>query len=121
MTERTKNLRNIAIVFALAAIVYAVPGGGLASAGISNVLSIILFAGLAFFAYRLYMEHRITLLDLPDDQRFLLYGSVTLAIVTLLATGRLWDGSGPGILVWFALIGLVAFGFSTLVRKRNEY
>ena len=120
MSERTKDLRNVVIILALAGIVYGVPGGAETGAGISNLLSVILFAGIAFFGYRLYMEHRITLLDLPSDQRTLLYGSATLLIVAFLCTSRMWNSSGPWILVWFILIGLAAAGASTVARRRRE-
>jgi hypothetical protein len=121
VSERTKNLRNVGIILALALVVWGVPGGARTGAGIENVLSVVLFAGLAFFAYRLYMEHRMTLLDLPDDQRVLLYGSVTLAIVALLCTTRMWNTEGFWIVVWFAMIGVAAAGLMTVARRRNEY
>ncbi len=120
MSERTKHLRNAAIVLALALVVWGVPGGARTGDGISNLLSVILFAGIAFFGYRLYMEHRMTLLDLPGDQRMLLYGSATLLVVAFLCTNRLWNSAGPFILLWFALIGLAALGASTVARRRRE-
>jgi hypothetical protein len=121
VSERGKNIRNVAIVFGLALIVWAVPGGHTASTTISNVLSVILLAGLLFFAYRLYMEHRTTLFDLPDNQRLILYSSATLAVITLVATSRIWNSGGGWILLWFALLGAAVYGFATVIRAWREY
>jgi hypothetical protein len=121
MSERGKNIRNVLIVLALAGIVYAVPGGDFAGATISNVLSVVLLAGLMFFAYRLYMEHRTTLFDLPDNHRVILYGSAALVVITLVATRRMWDGGGALVLLWFALLGIAAYGFAYVVRGWRTY
>ncbi|HEX8101921.1 MAG TPA: hypothetical protein VF533_04875 [Solirubrobacteraceae bacterium] len=116
-----KHARNILILFALAAILWLVPGGGTAAATIGNVLGVILFAGLAFFAYRLYMEHRITLLDLPDRTRLILYGSFALIVFALLAMRRLWDQGGAGALLWLALVGGAIYGVYSVWRASREY
>ena len=89
--DRAKHIRNVLIIIALALVVWLVPGGGTGSSTIYNVLTIILTAGLLFFGYRLYMENRATIFGLGDNERALLYGSVTVATVALLATNRLWD------------------------------
>ena len=77
--DRAKNIRNILIIVGLALVVWLVPGGGTGSSTIYNLLTILLTAGLLFFGYRLYMEHRATIFGLGDQQRGVLYGSVTLA------------------------------------------
>jgi hypothetical protein len=121
VSERGKNIRNVLIVLVLAAIVWGVPGGDTGGATVSNLLSVILMAGLLFFAYRLYMEHRTTLFDLPDHQRLVLYGSAALATITLIATSRMWDEGGPLILVWFAFLGIAVYGFASVIRAWREY
>jgi hypothetical protein len=121
VSERGRNIRNILIVLALAAIVWGVPGGQAAGATISNLLTIALLAGLAYFAYRLYMEHRTTLFDLPDNHRMILYGSAVLLVIALVATRRMWDSGGGLILVWFALIGFAAYGVYFVFRAYREY
>jgi tellurite resistance protein TehA-like permease len=121
VSERGKNIRNVFIVLGLAAIVWGVPGGDTASTTISNLLSILLFAGLLFFAYRLYMEHRTTLYDLPDNQRVILYGSAALTVITLVATSRMWNSGGAWVLLWFALLGIAAYGFAFVIRAWRTY
>jgi hypothetical protein len=121
VSERGRNIRNVLIVLALAAIVWGIPGGRTAGNTISNLLTILLLGGLAFFAYRLYMEHRTTLFDLPDNHRLILYGSAVVLVVTLVATGRMWDGGGALVLIWFALIGMAAYGMYFVFRAYREY
>jgi hypothetical protein len=119
--DRAKHIRNILIIVALALVVWLVPGGGTGSATIYNLLTIVLTAGLLFFGYRLYMEHRATIFGLGDNQRALLYGCVAVASVALLATNRLWDDGGLGALVWFALLSLAGWGIYRVWKAYSEY
>lgn len=119
--DRAKHIRNILIIVALALVVWLVPGGGTGSSTIYNLLTIILTAGLLFFGYRLYMEHRATIFGLGDNQRAVLYGSVAAATVALLATNRLWNEGGLGTLVWFALLALAGWGIYRVWRAYSEY
>jgi hypothetical protein len=119
--DRAKHIRNILIIVGLALVVWLVPGGGTGSSTIYNVLTIILTAGLLFFGYRLYMENRATIFGLGDNQRALLYGSVAVATVALLATNRLWDEGGLGALLWFALLSLAGGGIYRVWKTYSEY
>jgi hypothetical protein len=121
VSDRVKNLRNVGIIIVLALLVWLLPQGATGAQTVSNLLSVIFLAGLAFFAYRMYMENRTALFDLPDRSRVLLYGSVTLLLITLTATSRMWNASGGFILLWFALIGLAVYGFATVLRAYRDY
>ena len=121
MDERGKTARNVAIVLLLAVIVWRVPGGDTASSTIANLLSVILFGGLLFFGYRMYMENRTTIFDLEDRLRIMLYASVGLVVFALVATSRLWSSGGAWVLLWFGLIGLAVYGFATVFRAYREY
>ncbi len=116
-----RTARNVAIILGLAALVSFAPGGGTARDTVSNVITVIFLGGLGFFGYRMYMENRVMLFDLPDQVRMILYGSVTLLLFALIATGKFWDTEGPAILLWFALIAFAAYGFATVVRRWREY
>lgn len=116
-----QTARNVAIILGLAALVTLAPGGLTARDTVSNIITVIFLAGLGFFAYRMYMENRVALFDLPEQTRVLLYGSATLLVFALIATRRLWDESGPYLLIWFALIGAAVLGLTTVVRRWREY
>jgi hypothetical protein len=121
VVERGKHLRNIAIIVALALVVWLLPGGDTGAATISNLLSVIFLAGLCFFGYRLYMEHRITLFDLDDRLRTILYVSAGMLVLALIATGRMWNSGGPLILLWFAMIGAATYGGYVVFRSVRQY
>ena len=119
--DRNKHLRNIAIIVVLAVVVWQVPGGNEASLTISNILSVIFAAGLAFLAYRLYMEHRETIFGLEERQRGLLYAGIALIAITLVATSRMWDASALGAVVWLALISAGIYAIYTVWRAYRTY
>ena len=116
-----KHFRNAAIVVALACIVWLVPGGGTASSVIANLLGVILLAGLSFFGYRMYMEHRTDLFMLEDRQRGILYGSLGLAVLTVVATRRMWDSGGGFALLWFVFLGAASYGVFYVFKTSREY
>jgi hypothetical protein len=119
--DTTKHVRNIAIVILLAVIVWQVPGGDDASNTISNVLGVIFLGGLLFFGYRLYMERRDTIFGLGERQRGILYASIALAAITLVATARMWDAGGLGAVLWLAFIGAAVYGLYSVWRAYREY
>jgi hypothetical protein len=98
-----KDVRNIAIVLAIAAIVDIVPGGGTAADVVVTAVTLIFLAALAWVASMSYREHRNTLYALGDRRRALLYVAVAVLAVTLTATDRLWR-SPLGSVVWLVLI-----------------
>jgi hypothetical protein len=116
-----KTARNVVIVLALAAAVVYAPGGLTSYDTVGNILGVIFFAGLAFFAYRMYMENRVALFDLSDQHRLVLYGSTTALAFALVATSRFWDEGAATILLWFALIAAAAYGLATVIRTWREY
>jgi hypothetical protein len=120
-SERGKNLRNIAIVVGLALAVWLVPGGTTASTTISNLLSIIFIAGLLFFGFRMYMEHRETIFGLEERNRGILYAAIALGAITLVATRRMWDGGGLGAMLWLAFMALAVWGLYSVWRAHREY
>jgi hypothetical protein len=119
--DRNRHIRNVLIIVLLALAVWLLPGGNTGTNTIYNLLTVILTAGLMFFAYRLYMEHRATIFGLGDRQRAILYGCVAMAAFALIATSKLWDEGGLGALLWFGLIGLAAYGMYTVWRTYQEY
>ena len=116
-----KHLRNIAIVLLLTVIVWQVPGGGNTAATINNILGLIFIGGLLFFGYRMYMENRDTIFGLGERNRGILYASVALAGITLVATQRMWDAGGLGAVLWLAFLGLSVYGLFMVWQAYREY
>jgi hypothetical protein len=121
-SERGKHLRNIAIIVVLAVAVWQVPGGNTASVTISNLLTVVFVGGLLFFGYRMYMEHRESILGLADRQRGILYAAVALATITIVATRRMWnEGGGLGAMLWLAFLALAIYAVYSVWRAYREY
>ena len=91
----TATIRNIAIILALAAIVAFAPGGGEGADLISQVLSAVFTAVIVLLLGRLYLQFRTEIYGLGDRWRLVLYAAVGAIVVTLAASGRLFD-TGPG-------------------------
>jgi hypothetical protein len=101
-------LRNIGIIALVALAIAAVPGGSATAEVVLAILSLAFLAAIGFLGYRLYMENKFTLWSMSDQHRVLLYGGVTVATGTLIASDQLFN-SGLGTILWFALLGGSAF------------
>jgi hypothetical protein len=119
--DRGKHIRNIAIILAITLVVWLVPGGDEAGRTIDNLLGIIFIGGLLFFGYRMYMENRETIFGLGERQRGILYASVALAAIALVATERMWDSGGLGAVLWLAFISAAVYGLFFVWRAYREY
>jgi hypothetical protein len=113
-------VRNVLIVLALAAIVAVAPGGGNASAAILQALVIAMLGSIAWFGARLYRERRSDVYALGERNRAILYASAGLIALTVAATDRLWR-TGPGTLVWIALVALACYGVYHVFRSARHY
>lgn len=113
------NVRNVLIVLGLAAVVWLVPGGGNVSDALLQTLVIAMLGSLAWLAVRLYRERRSDLYALGDRNRAILYASLGLATITVVATERLWR-TGLGSLAWFAMIGLSVYGAFHVLRAARD-
>ena len=119
--DRNKHLRNIAIILVLAVAVWKLPGGGTASRTIENIFAVLFVAGMAFFGYRMYMEHRETIFSLGERQRGLMYGAIALAAFALIATRRLWDAGGLGAMLWLLMLGASGWALYSVWRAYKTY
>jgi hypothetical protein len=113
--DRLKTARNVAIIVAIAAAVYFIPGGGRAASTFQAAVWVAFGVGIAYFALRVYREQRLTLDGLGDRHRGLLYASLGTAIFLLAGRESMWR-TGTGELAWFVLAGLV--GYATIVVYR---
>ena len=119
--DRGTHLRNIAIIIALALVVWLIPGGEAAGVTLSNVLMIVFVSGILFLFYRLYMENRETIFGLEERQRGILYAALALLAITLVATGRMWDAGGIGAVLWLALMGVAIYAVYGVWRAYRTY
>jgi hypothetical protein len=118
--DRMKTARNVAILVAIAAAVYLLPGGGRAARTFEAALWVAFGAGIGYLGVRLYREHRISLHSLGDRHRGMLYGGLALAVFAYAARARMWE-TGLGELVWFVLVGLVVYALLEVYRYSRTY
>lgn len=112
---------KLGVVALIALAVVVLPGGGNALDVVLALLSIVFLAAIAFLAYRLYGQYRMDIDGLEPNTRLALYGSIGLAILTVVATDRLFDVGGAGIIAWFALLALCSYGLYWVWVQYRSY
>jgi hypothetical protein len=111
---------KLGVVMLVALVIVVLPGGGNALDVLLTLLSIIVLAAIAFLGYRLFRQYRFDIETLEPNVRLTMYGSIGLAIITFVATNRLFDAGGLGVLLWFALLALCSYGlYWTWTRYRS--
>lgn len=115
-----KNARNVAIVLAIAAAVYFVPGGGRAANTFEAILWVAFGVGIGYLGLRVYRERRVALHSLGDSHRALLYGAVAVAVFAYAARARMWE-TGFGEFGWFVLVGFVVYALMEVYRHSRQY
>jgi hypothetical protein len=120
VSDRVRNLRNVAIVLLIAAAVYLLPSGGRAASTFEALLYIGFGLAIVYLGLRIYRENRVALHGLGDRHRGLLYGSIALALLLWLSRGRMWQ-TGLGELLWFVLAGGIVYSAIVLFRRWRAY
>jgi len=119
---RQRQAVNFAIVALIALGFTALPGGGRSLQVVLTLLTIVFFAAIAIFGYRLYREHRFTLDSLEDRERLVLYASVALAFLTFVASQRLFTlRGGLGVLIFLALLAIASYGVFWVFTRSRRY
>jgi hypothetical protein len=115
-----KNIRNVAIILGVAALIVLIPGGGRGATVASQALWLLFLATLVWFAMIMYRQHRVALYSLGDRRRAILYGALAVATLTLTATSRLWK-TGVGSVVWLVLLAAAAYAVIAIVWSARRY
>jgi drug/metabolite transporter (DMT)-like permease len=111
---------KIGVVMLVALVIVVLPGGGNVLDVLLTLLSITFLAAIALLGYRLFRQYRFDIETLEPNVRLTMYGSIGLAIITFVATNRLFDAGGLGVLLWFALLALCSYGlYWTWTRYRS--
>jgi hypothetical protein len=115
-----RTARNIAIIVVIAAAVAFLPGGGRTAHTFEAALLAVFAAGFGFLGLRIYRERRISIYGLGDRHRALLYGAIALAVFAWAARARMWESS-LGEVVWFAIVGFIAYAAMEVYRYSRTY
>lgn len=114
------TVRNIAIIFVIAALVVLIPGGGTGASVAVQAVYLVFLASLGWFASLMYRQHRATLYSLGDRRRTILYVAVGVAAVVLTGTSKLWQTSG-GSVAWLVLLGAAVYAVIAVVWSARRY
>jgi hypothetical protein len=112
---------KVGVIALVALALTALPGGGAALNVALALLSIVFLAAIAFLGYRLYRQYQFDLDTLESNVRLALYGSIALAVLTIVGTSRLFNVGGAGIVVWFALLALCSYGLYWVWTQYRSY
>ncbi len=118
--EPLKTVRNVAIVAAIAAGVYFLPGGGRAADTFEAALWVAFGIGIAYFGVRMYRENRVAVYGLGDPHRGLLCGALAGVVFLLMARSRMWN-TGAGELAWFVLAAAAVYALIATYRYWRTY
>jgi hypothetical protein len=135
MSDRLKMPLYVAIILAIAAAVYFIPGGGTAANTFEAALWVAFGLGIGYFGLRMYREHHVALYGLGDRHRGLLYGAVALGVFLWAVRSRMWYAlqvrggevaqvhrwAGLGEFAWFALAALVVYSLLIVYRHARSY
>ena len=112
---------KLGVVALIALVVVVLPGGGNALDVVLALLSIVFLAAIAFLGYRLYRQYHFELDSLEPNSRLVFYGSLGVAIVTFVASDRLFGVGGGGILIWLGLLALCSYGIYWVWVQYRSY
>ena len=115
-----QTARNIAIVVVLGLAVWLLPGGGEGADFVLQLLNAIFIVLIVLGCGLLYRNFRGEIFALGDQWRFALYAAIGIAVVTVAASGRLFE-TGPGALAWFALIGAASYTLYLVWQRHRSY
>jgi hypothetical protein len=118
--DRTRLIRNVAIVVVIAALVRFIPGGGRAASAFEAALWAAFAIGFGYLGLRMYREHRISLHSLGDSHRWLLYSVPAVGLLLWAGRARMWQ-TGGGELVWFVLLGFAVYALLEVYRHSRSY
>ena len=116
----SRNVRNVAIVLAVAVVVAVVPGAGWGATFVIELISLAFLGSFVWIASRLYREHRVTLFSLGTRLRAILYAAVGVATLTFTASPRLLS-SGGGTVAFLLLLAACAIAVFRVYRSTRTY
>ncbi|HEX6688163.1 MAG TPA: hypothetical protein VF085_05805 [Solirubrobacterales bacterium] len=115
-----RNLRNVAIMLLLAAVVAFVPAGGNAADAILTAITMGFLAAIAWTVFVLSRQNQLTLATLSDGRRAILYAGLGTIALLIAGSDELF-ASGGGTLVWILLLGASVAAIWKVWTEANTY
>jgi hypothetical protein len=115
-----QNLRNLAIVMALAFVVAFAPNGGNAAEVVLTLITMAFLTAIAWTLYILGRQNQLTLATLSDGRRAVLYGAFGLIALLIAGSDELF-ASGGGTLAWLLLFAASVSAIYLVWKEANTY
>ena len=115
-----RNLRNAAIVMALALVVALAPAGGNAAEVVMTLITMGFLTAIAWTIYVLSRQNELTLTALSDGRRAILYGALGMIALLVAGSDELFD-SGGGTLAWLLLLAGSVAAIWKVWTEANAY
>ena len=115
-----RNLRNLAIVMALALFVAFAPNGGNVAEVVLTLITMGFLTGIAWTLYVLSRQNQLTLATLTDGRRAVLYGAFGLIALLIAGSDELF-ASGGGTLAWLLLFAASIAAIWRIWVEANTY
>lgn len=113
-------LRNITVVALLALLLTVLPGGGNLTEAILTTLSVVFIAAIGLLIARFWRDNSLTRDVMSERDRRILYGSLAALMLMVAGIDELFD-SGPGTVVWLAVVAASVYGLVTVWREASSY
>ncbi len=121
MLKISPNIRNVAILLVIAALVDVVPGGGNASGTALEFVYLAFFGAFVWVASRLYRDHRTAIYSLGNRRRAITYAAIGVIALTLTGTDRLWNAGPAGNIAWLVLLAGAGYALFEVFRSARRY
>jgi hypothetical protein len=115
-----RNLRNLAIVMALAFAVAFLPAGGNVADAMLTAITMGFLAAIAWTVFVLSRENQLTLATLSDGRRAILYAALGLIALLIAGSDELF-ATGGGTLAWILLLGAAVGAIWRIWVEANTY
>ena len=115
-----RNLRNAAIVMALAFVVAFAPSGNNAADVVLTLITMAFLAAISWTLYVLSRENQLTLATLSDARRAILYGAFGLIALLIAGSEKLF-ATGGGTVAWILLLAASIAAIWRIWLEANTY
>jgi hypothetical protein len=113
-------IRNVLIIMLLALVLTIAPGGGNFVTALFTALTLIFVAAMGLLLIRFWGESSLTRDSMTDNHRLIFYCAIGALALMIAGIDELWD-SGPGLLLWFAVVVGAGYAIFSTWRAANSY
>jgi|SRR5215218_2241173 len=120
-TDRRRTAIGLLAIAVIALLIVVLPAGGDVVDVVSGAVQVAFLAALAFAAVRLYRSQGMWLNSLPDRDRGVLYGALSIGVLTIVAQDRFREVGSGGTVLWFGALAACGVAIYWVWRESRRY